>query len=360
MSVFVCVDCGGSKTSAVICDASGTILARALGGPSNFSYLPLPHFTASITSTLTTALAACPASLSLPTSLPPPSHSSPFIAASFGVSGVDSPAAIAALTPALSALLGIPPGPRLRITNDTHLLATPLLTHPDTTHALAVIAGTGSIAVSFRRHPDGAIEELARVGGWGWILGDEGGGFSVGREAVRMILKDFDMASVERREPTQSVLTRRVLQTFGVAHVPEILPLVHVPDPPAQAADDDDSGAKQGYCAQPREKRLSSLAPLVFEAAFEHNDALALRVLKVCAGLLAQQVAVLLGDAGAADAPRAAESVISFGGSLVGIEGYRALVLDELRQRGHVFKYVEFIDDAAAAGAVALAASAPQ
>ncbi|KAG6884237.1 hypothetical protein C0993_000181 [Termitomyces sp. T159_Od127] len=369
MSLYVCVDCGGSKTSAVICDASGTILGRALGGPSNFAYLSLAQFTAAITTTLTAALAACPASLNLPTALPLlTTDTNPFAAASFGVSGVDSPAAIALLTPTLSGLLGIPPGPALRIANDTHLLATPLLAHADITHAVAVIGGTGSIAVSFRRRADSAIDELARIGGWGWILGDEGGGFSVGREALRQMLLDFDAASVTGRAPPESALTRRVLERFGVAHVPQILPLVHLPDGPggisADGGGDGGDGAGAGEAPdvfwQAREKRLSSLSPLVFEAAFDHGDAFALRVLKVCAGSLAQQVAVLLGG-GNEDAPRAvraADSVISFGGSLVGVEKYRALVLDDLKRRGHVFRYVEFIDDAAAVGAMGLAAAA--
>ncbi|KAG6902363.1 hypothetical protein C0995_000925 [Termitomyces sp. Mi166 len=349
MSLYLCVDCGGSKTSAVICDSEGTILARALGGPSNFANLTFSQFTAAVSSTVQDALRACPPELHLPTTLPP--TPTPFAAASFGVSGVDSPAAISSLTPPLSTLLNLTPA-HVHISNDTHLLASPLLTHPDTSHAVAVIAGTGSIAVSFAQRPDGSIHELARVGGWGWILGDEGGGFNVGREAVRQILLDFDRASVSGRPPAaaESVLTKRVLETFGVTHVPEILPLVYL------------SHGTTEYLKLPREKRLSSLSPLVFEAAFDHNDAFALRILKMCAGSLAEQVAVLLGDgAEAEDAPRtvkAEESVISFGGSLVGIDKYRALVLEDLKSRGHVFRYVEFVDDAAAVGAVGLAAAA--
>ena len=45
MSLYLCVDCGGSKTSAVICDVAGEIKGRALGGPSNFAYLGIEAFT---------------------------------------------------------------------------------------------------------------------------------------------------------------------------------------------------------------------------------------------------------------------------------------------------------------------------
>ncbi|KAG6825859.1 hypothetical protein H0H92_002096 [Tricholoma furcatifolium] len=363
MSLFLCVDCGGSKTSAVISNPDGTILGRALGGPSNFAYLSLHQFILAVTEAVSDALKAC----SLPHTLPP-SGPSPFAAASFGVSGVDSPSAVATITPSLSALLGIPPGPRLAVANDTHLLAAPVCLYPDVSHAVAVIAGTGSIAVSFREHSDGTIEELARIGGWGWILGDEGGGFSVGREAVRLILLEHDRASVTGAPPPESKLTQRVLARFGVSHVPEILPLVHLPDnlaavggdasaAPAATETTDAEAETRAHIRQAREKRLSSLAPLVFTAAFEDDDALALRILRSTASLLVDEIAVLL-DPAAPRGVRASECVISFGGSLVGIDKYRAVILEDLERRGHVFKYVEFVDDAAAVGAKGLAAAA--
>jgi small nuclear ribonucleoprotein (snRNP)-like protein len=54
---------------------------------------------------------------------------------------------------------------------------------------------------------------------------------------------------------------------------------------------------------------------------------------------------------------KAEESIICFGGSLVAVESYRNLVLDHLAQRGHVFKHVRVIEDAAALGAIGLAIS---
>lgn len=46
------------------------------------------------------------------------------------------------------------------------------------------VAGTGSIA--FGRN---AARKFARVGGWGYIFGDEGGGFDLTRQALRAILR---------------------------------------------------------------------------------------------------------------------------------------------------------------------------
>ncbi|GLB37763.1 putative badF/BadG/BcrA/BcrD ATPase family protein [Lyophyllum shimeji] len=354
MSLYLCVDCGGSKTNAVISDADGKILGRALGGPSNFAYLTLDEFTAAVTEAVSNALKTCTSPPSNDPVALPPVGDSPFAAAWFGISGVDSPSAIAEITPALSTLLGIPAGPRLTVANDTHLLAAPVRMYPEISHAVAVIAGTGSIAVTFRENK-GELEELGRIGGWGWILGDEGGGFNVGREAVRQILFEHDKATVTQK-PLESTLTTAVMQRFGITDIMEILTIIHLPYPPTESQLTQDV---PDYVLIPREKRLSSLSPLVFKAAFEDGDALALRILRACARSLAADIAVLLDD-GNNTTPRAVkaqDSVISFGGSLAGIETYRQMILDDLAERGHVFRYVKFIDDAAAVGAAGLAAA---
>ena len=346
MSLYLCVDCGGTKTAAVICNASRTIVGRGSGGPSNITYLTPEAFILSVKEAVGDALKASTASSA---SLPPIAQS-PFVAAWFGISGADSPAAIAKIALPLSALLGLPIGPKLAIANDTHLLAAPVRMHSDVTSAVAVIAGTGSIAVGFRE-VDGKIKELGRVGGWGWVLGDEGGGFDVGRETLRQIFLEHDKASVIGKPLPQSILIDRVLERFGVENIMEILTGVYQPDPSSTTAIT--PGEETANHNLPRERRISSLSPLVFEAAFTHKDSFALDILKTTAAYLTAQIAILLGRGVQMVTP--SESVISFGGSLVGVEEYRNLILDELSRRGHVFKRVVFVDDAAAVGACGLA-----
>jgi len=222
--------------------------------------------------------------------------------------------------------------------------------HHDVDHAVAVIAGTGSNVVSFKE--EGKIVELGRVGGWGWMLGDEGGGYDVGREALRQILLVQDKSSVTGASLPKSRLIDSVLKTFGVNNVMEILGGVYSPDPLSPI-----TGEQNTLQSLPREKRISSLSPLVFEAAFDYGDPLALNILRTSAGKLASQITILLGDGSSSpdNIVKTNESVLSFGGSLVGIEKYRDLLLQDLAQRGHVFKHVVFIDDAAAAGAAGLA-----
>src|SRR5690606_20877982 len=65
-----------------------------------------------------------------------------------------------------------------------------------------IIAGTGSIAARIEEN-----RQVATAGGHGWLLGDEGSAFWLGREAVRTTLHALD-----RREPLDG-LTDSVVAT---------------------------------------------------------------------------------------------------------------------------------------------------
>lgn len=286
LDLYLAIDCGGTKTAAVLCLSSEVTVARAVTSGSNFTYLGLDAFLDSIRSTVSSLLTAAlqsPTPIALPadpsTQFDPAGASStpPYRlqAAWLGVSGVDSSATISLLLPRVSALLSIPIE-RLIISNDTHLLAAPLRVLQDVKTAVVVVAGTGSIVSSFREGPGDALPEaLARVGGWGWILGDEGGGFDIGRTAVRALLTQEDSGAAV----TPSALREKALKKFDVAEVMELLAAVHAPD---------------STSSQPREKRLSSLCPLVFQAAFEDGDPIAVHVLRECAYKLAKQISAVL------------------------------------------------------------------
>lgn len=79
--------------------------------------------------------------------------------------------------------------PSLRVMSDVELVQIAAFgSNPGT----VLIAGTGSIAVA--RAPDG---HLTRCGGWGPRLDDEGGGFWMGREALRAVARMIDGRSPE-------------------------------------------------------------------------------------------------------------------------------------------------------------------
>src|SRR5262245_16988589 len=70
---------------------------------------------------------------------------------------------------------------------------------------VVVIAGTGSI--SYGRN---ASNQAARAGGWGFVLGDEGSGYWIGRAALRAVLREAD-----RRGP-ETKLTELLLRYYNI------------------------------------------------------------------------------------------------------------------------------------------------
>jgi len=94
-----------------------------------------------------------------------------------GAAGSEFPAGKRLLEELLGRLL---PGTRVLVVHDARLI----LAAAGVDSGIALIAGTGSVA--YGRNPKG---DEARAGGWGWMLGDEGGGAWVVREAVRVLMR---------------------------------------------------------------------------------------------------------------------------------------------------------------------------
>jgi len=123
---------------------------------------------------------------------------------------------------------------------------------------ILLIAGTGSIA--WGRGEDGRV---ARTGGWGHLLGDEGSGYAIGIGALRAVLRAHD----GRGAPTS--LEARLLGAIGLA-APELL--VH-------------------FVANAGKADIAAFAPLVFAEAV--HDSVALGIIEEAARALAAHVAAL-------------------------------------------------------------------
>lgn len=107
------------------------------------------------------------------------------------------------------------PGARITVVHDSRLL----LAAVGASTGVAVIAGTGSAA--WGRNDAG---EEARAGGWGYLLGDEGSGYWLGREAVRHSLRRMNQGL----EPDR--LSRALLESVGVDEPGKLIALFHSPD----------------------------------------------------------------------------------------------------------------------------------
>jgi N-acetylglucosamine kinase-like BadF-type ATPase len=105
----------------------------------------------------------------------------------------------------------ISPGTRVLVVNDA-LVA--LEAGAPGSPGIVVICGTGSIA--YGRNGQGLA---ARSGGWGHIIGDEGSGYWIGRQAVQAVMRDAD-----GRGPATS-LSQQVLAHFDI---PAASSLVHI------------------------------------------------------------------------------------------------------------------------------------
>jgi N-acetylglucosamine kinase-like BadF-type ATPase len=155
---FLGVDGGQTSTTAIIGDDTGRVLGTGRGGPVG---------PADFINAVTTSLGAACSEAGLD------AGSVRFASACLGFSGGAADK---------KAILGqILASDRMIVTDDAVIALTGALAGEP---GIVVIAGTGSIA--FGRNAQG---QTARAGGWGYLFGDEGGGFWIVREAMRAALR---------------------------------------------------------------------------------------------------------------------------------------------------------------------------
>ncbi|GIK05046.1 hypothetical protein Aspvir_009145 [Aspergillus viridinutans] len=186
----LCIDGGGTKCAAVIADLEGSVVGRGTTGPCN---LTDGNSVGEVVQTLITAtkdaLSTIPSSECHLQSL--------FKSVWIGLAGIDRKNFRESLLPKICVLFGLTEE-EIRLTNDVDLLAAAASPHQDCSSPVVVIAGTGSVAMRYNRSDDGnEYSRVARSGGWGHILGDEGGGYAIGLEAIKYTLA-FEEAVLKR------------------------------------------------------------------------------------------------------------------------------------------------------------------
>ncbi|MEV0807585.1 BadF/BadG/BcrA/BcrD ATPase family protein [Micromonospora sp. NPDC050200] len=164
-----------------------------------------------------------------------------------------------------------------------------------------LIAGTGAIAAQVR---DLRLDRVAD--GHGWLLGDAGSGFWLGREAVRRLLATLDTAA------TPGPLGRRVLS--------ELLGAAEVAARPRETVD----ALIQAVTRRPPVE-LARLAPLVVAAAVEGEP--------VATALIGEAASHLATSASRIRPAGAAEPIVLGGGLLTGDTPLAAAVRAEVSDR---------------------------
>lgn len=240
-SVLLGIDCGGSHTAVVVGDRGGRVLARAEGPGSAMRPGGAERSAAVILDVARRA--ATQAGASLPATL-----------ALVGAAGAGRGPEQEALAAAIAAA-GI--ATRVDVRGDVEIaLAAAFADGP----GVLINAGTGSIA--YARTLDGTLH---RAGGHGWQLGDEGGGYWLGRRALAAAARAQDGLE-ESSTLLERLLVALELQTF-------------------------DDLIRWTATASPAQ--VAALAPHVLNAAKE-GEAVAQRAVDAAAGELAQLVGILV------------------------------------------------------------------
>uniref|UniRef100_A0A831X8M6 BadF/BadG/BcrA/BcrD type ATPase n=1 Tax=Thermorudis peleae TaxID=1382356 RepID=A0A831X8M6_9BACT len=165
------VDGGATKTRALLADLAGRVVGAGTAGSSNYQSVGLERAVTAIVEAIRAAFADA--------RLMPGEDE--VAAACFGLAGVDRPDDRERLSGRLERERL---GRRMVIVNDSELV---LAAGCSDGWGVAVISGTGSIC--FGRAPDG---RTTRAGGWGYILGDEGSGFDIAVQALRLATRTAD------------------------------------------------------------------------------------------------------------------------------------------------------------------------
>jgi N-acetylglucosamine kinase-like BadF-type ATPase len=242
---FLGVDGGQSSTTAMIGDENGRVVGVGRGGPCN--HLSSSEARAKFVAAIRRALGSACSQAGLDAEV------IRFASACLGCSGGPSDK-----RSILGELLA---SDRMLVTDDALIALTGALAGQP---GIVIIAGTGSIA--FGRN---AQDRTARAGGWGYLFGDEGGGFWIVREALRAALR------WEEGWGPPTALRGMLLDSTGARNINDLMHRCYTPEFPRP--------------------RVASLSVLVNQAA-ENGDPTALKILAEAAHELAVLVCAVRGQ----------------------------------------------------------------
>lgn len=234
------IDGGGTKTLGVLINEKGDVLGRKETGPSNFLSVGLEEAVINIQ---TVVYELCREhNLDLAD-----------VKIGIGLAGIGREADKKIMTEALR-------GRNFNFVLDSDAYIA-LMAATEGQDGLAVIAGTGSIAYGRKG------EVQTRTGGWGYLLGDEGSGYYIGKRAMFEACRSYDGRSIP------SKLTEVVWDYF--------------------ACDNQDDFVHLIYEQPPIRQQVAGLTRKVAELAKKEKDTLAILILKDAALELALSATTL-------------------------------------------------------------------
>lgn len=248
MAYYLGIDGGGSKTTCVVGDGD-SILATAIAGPSNIVRVGEAEARRSLHQAVEQACTVAGISAQQVTRT------------CVGAAGVGSSEVSSILMRALAELLST----EVLVTGDMQIALEAAFPNAP---GIVVIAGTGSIAYGRDAHGTSA-----RAGGWGFAVSDEGSAHWIGRNAVAMLFRAYDLAKKETG-------SRSLLD----------LELFHVLQKSWNVASIDDLVRAANAIPAPN---FAALFPAILACA-DAEDHLSRQVLMRAAGELAQLASVII------------------------------------------------------------------
>lgn len=296
------IDGGGTNTVAFLAEGD-MVIGRGEAGPSNLQAIGVPRALAALDAAIDRAFTGSN------------HHRVTVGAICLGLAGADRPQEKALIREWIAQR-------RIAewtdVTNDGALL---LAAGTPEMWGVALVAGTGSIAVA--RSPDGRV---ARSGGWGYLLGDEGSGYAIAMAGLNAAAKASD------GRVGSTILVERLLEAMNLKKPSDFIPAV--------------------YRGSWDRAAIAGLAPIVVEAA-EQQDGTAMFIIRDHARALAHTV---IAAAKALDLPTDGLPLALAGGALLGSNHYCGLVIDGLIERGIRPDPVTHVGDPAL-GAIRIAAA---
>jgi N-acetylglucosamine kinase-like BadF-type ATPase len=235
------IDAGGTKTVGYLADAEGRIVGEGRGGGANLQ----AHGELEVEKVLHGVIEAAYGDRSIQPA-----------AVCLGVAGVDR-AEDDRIVRGIMRRLGF--RSHTLVVNDAFVA---LVAGVKDDPGIVLIAGTGSIAYGVS-----GAGLAARAGGWGYVLGDEGSGYWIGREALAAVVREADGRGPRTR------LTPMVLGHFKLPQAPGLVREVY------------DKGL--------RKQAIAALGPIV-EAARAEGDVVASEILHTASAELTRAAASVI------------------------------------------------------------------
>ncbi len=189
--ILIGIDGGGSKTTALVAARDGATLGRGTSGPSNYLVIGAEAAYAALDAAVEAAAGGRP--------LRP-------VALCLGMAGAARPADQAVLRAWTDARF---PGAPVIITHDARLA---LAAGTPEGWGVAVLCGTGAMVYGETQRG-----QAARADGWGYLLGDDGSGYAIGRAALRAVARAAD-----GRGP-QTALTEAILAHWSLEQPQDLI-----------------------------------------------------------------------------------------------------------------------------------------